>query len=191
VQKKEWFMLRHIKGLLGLALILVVVSLISASSALGQTGTTSLHGTILDKSGAAIVGAKVNIVNAQQGVERTTTTGSSGEYDFVGLAPGAYSLTVEMTNFRKYEQRNLQLLVSLPATANVVLEVGSATQTVEVSAQVATLNTTDASLGNAFGENQLKSLPLEGRNVPDCRRAWRTQGTARTSTRTTIRAAAR
>src|SRR5207249_7529216 len=45
--------------------------------------------------------------------------------------------------------------------------VGAATETVEVSAQAVALNTTDASLGSAFGENQVKQLPLEGRNVPD------------------------
>lgn len=54
-----------------------------------------------------------------------------------------------------------------PTTVNVTLEIGAAAQTVEVSAQAVTLNTTDASIGNAFGENQVKELPLEGRNVPD------------------------
>jgi Carboxypeptidase regulatory-like domain len=145
----------------------VAIVLLAASGVLAQSGTTSLHGVVSDQTHAAIVGAKVVIVNAQQGVERSTTTGSGGEYDFVGLAPGSYTVTVEMANFRKYEQKNLQLLISLPATANVVLEVGSSAQTVEVSAQAAALNTTDASIGSAFGESQVKSLPLEGRNVPD------------------------
>ena len=72
-----------------------------------------------------------------------------------------------MPSFRKYERRNLQLLVNQPETANVTLDVGSASQVVEVNAQTATLNTSDASLGNAFGENQVKALPMEGRNVPD------------------------
>jgi carboxypeptidase family protein len=145
----------------------VAIVLLAASGVLAQSGTTSLHGVVSDQTHAAIVGAKVVIVNAQQGVERSTTTGSGGEYDFVGLAPGSYTLTVEMANFRKFEQKNLQLLISLPTTANVVLEVGSSAQTVEVSAQAAALNTTDASIGSAFGESQVKSLPLEGRNVPD------------------------
>jgi hypothetical protein len=59
------------------------------------------------------------------------------------------------------------LLVNNPATLNVTLEIGTTVQTVEVSAQSQTLNTTDASLGIAFNENQVKELPLEGRNVPD------------------------
>src|SRR5205823_11228366 len=73
----------------------------------------------------------------------------------------------EKEGFRKYEQRNLQLLVSLPATVNATLEVGATSQTVEVTASAVALNTADASIGNAFGENQVIGLPLEGRNVPD------------------------
>ncbi len=59
------------------------------------------------------------------------------------------------------------MLVSLPATVNATLEVGATSQTVEVTASAVALNTADASIGNAFGENQVKELPLEGRNVPD------------------------
>ncbi|HWZ98225.1 MAG TPA: carboxypeptidase-like regulatory domain-containing protein [Candidatus Dormibacteraeota bacterium] len=134
---------------------------------LSQTGTTSLHGVVTDKTGAAITGAQIKLANPAQGLERATTTGAGGEYEFLGLAPGTYSLLVEMANFRKYEQRNIQLLVNNPTTVNVTLEIGSAAQTVEVSAQAVTLNTTDASLGIAFSENQVKQLPMEGRNVPD------------------------
>jgi hypothetical protein len=146
---------------------IIAILLLVASGSVAQTGTTSLHGTVTDQTRSAIIGAKVTIINAQQGVERSASTESGGEFDFVGLTPGSYTLVVEMPNFRKYEQKNVQLLVNTPSTANVVLEVGSASQTVEVSAQAAALNTTDATIGNAFGENQVKNLPLEGRNVPD------------------------
>ena len=76
-------------------------------------------------------------------------------------------MTIEKSGFHKYEQKNIQLLVSHPATINATLEIGSTSETVEVSATAVTLNTTDASIGNAFGENQIKQLPLEARNVPD------------------------
>jgi len=148
--------------LFGFLVVLVVAYFASA-----QTGTTSLQGTVADKTGAVIVGAKITLSNAQQGLHREATTNSAGEYEFLSLPPGTYALVVEMTGFRKSEQRNLQLLVNLPTTSNVVLEVGTSSETVEVSAQTETLNTTDASLGNAFNENQVKELPLEGRNVPD------------------------
>jgi hypothetical protein len=145
----------------------VAVFLLAVAGARGQTGTTSLHGLVMDKTGAVVVAAKVTLDNPQQGLHRETNTGSAGEYEFLALKPGTYALTVETSGFRKFEQTNLQLLVNNPATVNVTLEIGTSTQTVEVSGQAQTLNTTDASLGIAFGENQVKELPLEGRNVPD------------------------
>lgn len=132
-----------------------------------QTGTTSLRGTVFDKSSAAIVGATVKLVNPSQATERETLSNDAGGYEFLVLPPGTYSLVVHMAGFRPYEQKNLQLLVNLPATVNVTLEVGAATEVVEVIAQTVAVNTTDASLGIAFGERQVKDLPLEGRNVPD------------------------
>ena len=147
--------------------LFAVTALLFASSSFAQTGTTSLRGTVLDKSGASVAGAKVSLDNPSQAVHREMVSGTNGEYEFLALPPGTYMLRVESQNFRRYEQKNIQLLVNVPTTQNVALEVGSATQTVEVSAQAQTLNTTDASLGTAFNETQVKELPMEGRNVPD------------------------
>src|SRR5437879_4616761 len=148
-------------------LISLIAFLFLATSVRAQLATTSIRGVVTDKTGPAIVGAKVTLANVGQALQRAIQTGPSGEYEFLVLPPGTYSLTVEMTNFRKFEQRNIQLLVNLPATVNVALEIGTTTQVVEVSAQGVTLNTTDATLGIAFNERQVKDLPMEGRNVPD------------------------
>ena len=161
----RWLMMHryfYASFLLGLAVCLF--ALVGANA---QTGTTSLHGVVLDKSGATIAAAKVTLLNTQQGAERSVDSSSSGEFEFLALQPGTYQLTVEASGFRKYERKNMDLLVGTPANANVTLEVGSAAQTVEVSAQSERLNTNDASLGNAFDENQVKQLPMEGRNIPD------------------------
>jgi len=132
-----------------------------------QTGTTSLRGTVMDKTGGVIIAAKVVLRSPEQSFERQTSTSDTGAYEFIALPPGTYVLTVESAGFRKYQQSDLQLLVNNPATVNVRLEVGATSQTIEVNAQAITLNATDASLGVAFGENQVKQLPMEGRNVPD------------------------
>jgi hypothetical protein len=139
----------------------------TAGTCWGQSGTTSLHGIVTDKSGATIGEAKISLSNAAQGFSRETSSNAAGEYDFSTLAPGTYVLTVEAAGFRKAEIKNLQLLVNSPGTSNVVLEIGSSAQTIEVSAEAERLNTSDASLGVAFDENQIKQLPMEGRNVPD------------------------
>ena len=148
------------------ALTLAVACLLPAI-AHAQSGTTSLRGTVLDKTGATVVGANVSLTNPAQALERQTKTNNSGAYEFLSLPPGTFLLTVEAPGFRKYEQKNLHLLVDSPGTADVTLDIGSTAETVEVSAQAVTLNTSDASLGNAFNENQIKQLPIESRNVPD------------------------
>src|SRR6266852_76107 len=137
------------------------------SEAAAQTGTTSLRGTVVDKTGGVVQGARVTLSDPVRSAERTSTTSATGAYEFLALPPGTYSLSVEMTGFRKYHQSGLQLLVDSPATVNMMLEVGSTTETIEVTAQAETLNTSNASLGIAFAENQVKQLPMEGRNVPD------------------------
>jgi Carboxypeptidase regulatory-like domain len=149
--------------------VIRLVGFLLALSAIvfAQSGTTSLRGTVTDPSQAAVSGAKVTLANPERGFTRTVTTGDSGNYEFLQLQPGVYQLTIEVPGFRKAEQKHVQLLVDTPATLNVKLEVGTATEVVEVSAEAAVINTADASLGNAFNETQVKTLPLEGRNIPD------------------------
>jgi Carboxypeptidase regulatory-like domain len=149
------------------AFAFLVAPLVFAGVLLSQTGTTSLRGTVTDKTGAAVANARVTISNPGRGFERLITSGETGSYEFLQLQPGTYELTVEVMGFRKYELKNLQLLVDLPGTANVTLDVGTATESVEVSAEGAVINTTDASIGNAFNELQVKTLPIEERNIPD------------------------
>ncbi len=144
--------------MLGVALAYLVFS---------QTGTSSLSGVVLDSSKAAIVGAQVALRNNAQSIERNAQTNTSGGYTFTSIPPGTYTLTVEKQGFNRYEQDNLRLLVDSPITSNVTLQIGSVTQSVEVSSQPVAINTTDASIGNAFSEHQIEQLPLESRNVPD------------------------
>lgn len=100
-------MLRRIKGPIVLSIALVVVSLISGNLGLAQTGTTSLRGTVLDKSGAAVSGAKVILENTSQALHRETKSSPSGEYEFLGLPPGTYTLSFENPGFRKWQQKDL------------------------------------------------------------------------------------
>ena len=110
--------------------VFILVFSSGVSRSFGQTGTTSLRGEVTDKSGAAIVGATIALRNAETGLERKTTSGNDGAYEFLALPPGTYSVMAEKENFKKRELPNVQLLVNLPATLNLTLEVGSTMQTV-------------------------------------------------------------
>jgi hypothetical protein len=147
--------------------VFAVGLLLSVSNAWAQTGTTSLHGKVLDSSHAIVADATVTLDNPEQGFSRSATTLATGEFEFLALPPGTYFLTVEKPGFKKYQQRNLQLLVNVPTSVSVLLQVGALTTQIEVSGEAPAINTEDATMGIAFGENQVKELPLEGRNVPD------------------------
>jgi hypothetical protein len=130
--------------------------------------TTSLGGTVTDKSGAVIPGASVQLTLVATKATRVNTTNSSGEFQFSQLPPGRYDLTVSAPGFGSAEKNGMDLLVSQPATVNVSLAIASVTAQVNVTSDVQpVLNTTDATMGNAFDSQQVESLPIEGRNVPD------------------------
>ncbi len=145
---------------------MLVVMLLAASMAWSQA-TTSLRGTVTDPDGKAVAGANLVLANAESRIERTVTTGNQGEYQFLLVPPGSYTLTVKAAGFRGHEQKNLVLLVNTPATVNVSLEVGATTETLTVTSEAPAIDMVDASLGNSFSETQVLDIPLEGRNVPD------------------------
>jgi hypothetical protein len=144
----------------------LLACLLLASSAWGQA-TTSVRGSVTDPGGNAIVGANVVLANSESKTERTATTGGQGEYQFLFVPPGTYTLTVKAAGFHNYEQKGLTLLVNTPATANVQLKIGAAAEVVTVTSEIPAIDLVDASLGNSFDERQVRQIPLEGRNVPD------------------------
>lgn len=129
-------------------------------------GTTSLTGSVTDPSGAVVPGSNVAISNTATGFSRTSTTDAAGNYSFLQIPPGEYSILVKKAGFPDTTVNAVRLLVSTPATVNVQFESMSATnQTVSVSAEAVQLNTSDATIGNSFGTKPILQLPFEGRNV--------------------------
>jgi hypothetical protein len=127
--------------------------------------TSSLRGTVKDKSGAVIVDGAVTLTDASNGTIRNVLTDNSGEYQVLQVTPGKYTLKVEKPGFSVLVKNDLTLEVNVPATLDCVLEVGSTGSTVNVEADAPRINTVDGSVGNAFEEKQIKELPLQTRNV--------------------------
>jgi carboxypeptidase family protein len=149
-----------------LAALLVLGILTGVSAAWGQA-TTSVRGTVTDPSGSTVPKATVVLTSAAFKSERAVITGAQGEYQFLLLPPGTYTLIVTATGFERYELTGLELLVNTPATVNVQLKIGKPTESITVTGEAPALNLVDASIGNSFNESQVKQIPLEGRNVPD------------------------
>lgn len=145
-------------------LLLAVFFLVTGCLLWAQTGTTSLRGVVSDAKGAVLQGATVTINDPQHGFTRTVKTDGQGEYQFLQLQPSTYNITVNATGFAIMKQDKVQLLVSVPSTLDFSMQVQGQAITVEVTGEATHVNTTDATMGNAFESKQIVELPFEGRN---------------------------
>ena len=146
-------------------LVASLLSLLTLSTLVwAQSATTSLRGTVTDQKGAVVSGANLTLSDPATGFNRSTKTDAQGAYQFLELPPSTYHLTVSAPGFATVKQTELKLMVNTPATVNVPLQVSGGTVTLEVTGSAPLVNTTDATLGNAFGANQIAALPFEGRN---------------------------
>src|SRR5215510_807968 len=154
--------MRRIALLLVATLLLVVTSL----NSFGQQGQSSVRGIVTDPQGSPVAGATVTLSNSERNFTRTQVTNTDGGYLFKPVPPGTYRLEVEMKGFKKDLIASLQALVDTPTDVDVQLEVGSVSETVNItSAAEAPLNTTDATIGNTFDSRRISELPLNARNV--------------------------
>ena len=141
---------------------------LTAFFAVGQLiaqSTTSLRGLVSDNTGAVIPSAVVTISNPKTGFTRQTIADGTGQYQFPQINPGVYEIKVEKQGFRVAVQSAAELLVNTPTTVNFKMEIGNVTETVNVVSEAESLNTVDASVGNAFTQAQVRQLPLLTRNV--------------------------
>ena len=137
---------------------------ISVSSALAQAPTGEITGTVTDQSGAALVSAKVTLVNAATGAERAISTNEAGIYDLPALPPGSYSLKIEAAGFRGEERKDIVLQVGQVARLDFTMQVGSVSDTIEVKGGAPVLETESASVGTVIENKRIIDLPLNGRN---------------------------
>ena len=144
--------------------LLLTIAFFSCRQLPAQDISGSLRGTVIDASGAAVIGAKVTATNTDTGLARTTPSDSKGDYLLVALPVGHYRIDVEAKGFRTYTQDGITLDVNQPATIPVRLAVGMATEKLEVKANADIIETTTTSLGTTVGDREVLDLPLNGRH---------------------------
>src|SRR6267154_4729340 len=120
-----------------------------------QEFRATLTGRVTDPSGAGIPNATVQIRNTGTNELATTQTDSQGSYTIPFLKPGTYSVTAEMSGFKKVNQENLTLNVGQTATLNLALEVGAVTETLTVTAEVPVPETANADRGLVIDEQRV------------------------------------
>ena len=142
------------------ALVLALVSLIALGSGplFGQAINGNIVGTVTDPSGAAVSNGDVTATNPATGFTVTAKTNETGGYRFDNLPVGDYRVTTRAAGFRTTTVQ-VNVLLNATATANVHLELGAATETVEVSGAAPIIDTTTANLQNTFESRMLQDLP--------------------------------
>jgi hypothetical protein len=136
------------------AIILISLPLFSQS----QTG--SLSGVVVDTTGSAVEGARVEAKNNNTGLTLNTVTSAEGLYVFPAVPAGAWGVSVEKDGFRRVLQDNVQIFIAQRQTINFSLQIGEVKQTVEVNAQQTLLDLETSERGQTFSRTLLQTLPL-------------------------------
>src|SRR5690242_4667267 len=128
--------------------------------AYGQTVNATLLGTVTDTSGGVVAGARITVTEMKTGIVHSASTNDSGNYEVADLAPGQYEVAAEKQGFKKAVHSSVDVLVNTDTRINLVLQPGTAQETVIVSAEIPLLQTDRADIGRKIEERQVEELPL-------------------------------
>jgi hypothetical protein len=143
----------------------VAVVLISGNLALrAQIPTGEITGTVTDPTGAVVSGALITLTHPATNTQRTVRTNTSGIYDLPALPPGTYNLKVEMQGFSAQVRNDIGLQVAQVARIDVSLQLGNATQIVEVTGGAPVIESESTAVGTVIENQRIVELPLNGRN---------------------------
>ncbi|MCS7025111.1 MAG: TonB-dependent receptor [Bryobacteraceae bacterium] len=145
-------------------LILLFALVACFSGARAQISTSQINGVVTDSSGAVVPGASVTLTNEATGVVWKQNTTEAGVYAFPAIPVGSYTIRVEAPGFKVAIRSGNIVQVNTPLAVNIQLEVGAASESVQVTASSEVLQTSSATLGNVVEQKAIVSLPLNGRN---------------------------
>src|ERR1700730_3993576 len=146
-----------------LAVLLCLFALCPSSLHAQAASSTSIAGVVTDSSGAIVVDAAVKLTDKATNTPRATNTNDAGRYFFANVVPGDYEIADRKTGFR-ITKTLVTANVGVPLTVDLKLELGSVSQTIEVTATGTELQTLNATVGNTVTGDTLDSLPTIGRD---------------------------
>ncbi|HWR52955.1 MAG TPA: carboxypeptidase-like regulatory domain-containing protein, partial [Bryobacteraceae bacterium] len=144
---------------IGVATVCLLVT-----TAFAQSDSSQISGFVKDPSGSIVPNVTVTVTNEATNQERKVQTNESGYYVATNIRPGFYTISAEATGFKKFVKTGNKLDASLPLTVDVTLDVGAVTETVEVVASTATVQSDTATVGRLVERSQIENMMLNGRN---------------------------
>jgi hypothetical protein len=139
------------------SLSLVAAGLSASLLAQGATTTGSLYGRVTDETGGVLPGATVTLSGI--GAPRNTTTGPQGDFRFINLSPGSYTVKTELSGFSTVERTNVAVTLGTNTELVVPLKLASVSATITVTSESPLLDTRRATEGSTFSQKQLESIP--------------------------------
>src|SRR5713226_6908203 len=149
-----------------LGAVLLLAAAFAAKNAYGQGGATgAISGTVVDGSGAAVAEADVQVIDTRTDtLARKLATNTDGEFFVTLLPPGNYSVVVNKSGFSEAKAPGIEVRVTETTRVTISLKPGAVTEKVEISAQVTTVETTNATTGQSIGTLTVRELPLSTQN---------------------------
>ncbi|MFZ0590843.1 MAG: carboxypeptidase-like regulatory domain-containing protein, partial [Bryobacteraceae bacterium] len=145
--------------------LFALFALLSSTLLLAQRDLGTITGTVTDQQGAAVPNANITIVEDATGLSYQVQSNANGEYIRPLLKPGTYTITVQGAGFQKAEQKGIIVTAGDRIGVNIVLQVGSASQTVEVTAAAPLLQTETTTQGADLNSSEMSQLPLGGQRI--------------------------
>ncbi len=143
----------------------LAILLLASSVLLGQAVTGTLLGTVTDGTGAIVPNAKIVVTEINTGTTRSGSTSEAGTYSFPDLPSGTYNVSAEQTGFKRTTRSNVEVQINSSPRIDFTLQPGNISESVEVTAAPAALQTDRADTGSVISSVQTENMPLgTGRN---------------------------
>src|SRR4030095_14281717 len=147
--------------------LFIVLALVFGTTAVrsaAQAVYGNILGTVTDQQGAAVAGAKVTVTSVGKGTVELTTTNEDGNYTVSHLIPDVYNIRIEATGFKSYEVKAIQVSADTGSKVDGKMDVGSVSQSIEVTGEIPQLKTDRSDVSITFNEKYATQLPILNRN---------------------------
>ena len=157
----------HVLPVLRTVLLALLTAVLLPAPAFAQFDAATVLGTVRDSSGAVVPGATVALKNAATGITATSVTDENGNYQFLNVRIGTYSVRAELQGFSVAEAQAVSVTVNARQRVDLTLKIGSLGETVVVTGAAKLLETESSDRGQVIRKEQIVNLPLNGRNYAD------------------------
>src|SRR5438552_1927441 len=160
-RRKGW--IRFLKAIAAI----VAVSFVLARTEVMAQSTAQISGVVTDQSGAILPGVEVKVTQNDTGITRSAVTNETGLYILPNLSIGPYRVEAALPGFRSYARTGIVLQVGSNPVLNILMEVGQVSETVEVQADAALVETRNTGISQMIDNTRVLELPLNGRQVTE------------------------